>query len=157
MWLKNSDISACLLHFWCWNEYNKNTKWTTTKCSRVFSLWRKSSFHIIPLSLEEQKGFPLTPIAAGADSSLGYQNAEGKVLWGFLPTVRIIQEPSFPKSGAVSWLCNLHLLEGLICICICTIICGWTWKIQTLQISVQSISDSSQFCGCLYQNGVMPC
>lgn len=38
---------------------------------------------------------------------------EGKVLWDFLPTVHIIQEPSFPKSGAASWLCKLPLLEGI--------------------------------------------
>lgn len=44
------------------------------KCSRVFGLWRKSTFHIIPLLLKDQEGFPLTSIAAGADLSLGYQN-----------------------------------------------------------------------------------
>lgn len=40
-------------------------------CSRTFVLWRKSTFHIIPLPLKEQEGFLLTSIAVGADLSVG--------------------------------------------------------------------------------------
>lgn len=72
-------------------------------CSRAFGPWRISSFHIIPLSLKE-----LDQIQVWV-----YQNGEGRGLWWFFPTIRVIQEPSLPESGAAPWLCNLLLLEGI--------------------------------------------